>query len=213
MKIAPSILSADFSKLGEEVMDVVNHGADYIHIDMMDGNFVPNISFGPMVMQSIRHLTDVTFDCHLMIEEPGRYIEEVAKAGADIITVHIEATKHIHRVIQQIKQTGKKAGIVLNPGTAVESLNAVLLDIDLVLVMTVNPGYGGQLFIESTLDKIEYLANYRKNHNLTYEIEVDGGINEETAKLCAEAGADVLVAGSYIFNQEDRKKQIESLRP
>ncbi|XJS09742.1 ribulose-phosphate 3-epimerase [Aerococcaceae bacterium WGS1372] len=212
MKIAPSILSADFSKLGEEVMDVVRSGADYIHIDMMDGTFVPNISFGPMVMESIRQLTDLTFDCHLMIEEPGRYIEDIANAGADIITVHIESSPHIHRVIQQIKQRGKKAGIVLNPGTPIESLNAVLAEVDLVLVMSVNPGYGGQLFIPSSLEKIKYLANYRQEHNLSYEIEVDGGINDDTARLCIQAGADVLVAGSYIFNQEDRKKQIDSLK-
>lgn len=212
MKVAPSILSADFSKLGADLVDIVSNGADYIHIDMMDGNFVPNLSFGPMVMNSIRHLTDKTFDCHLMIEEPERYIELVAESGADIISVHVEATKHIHRVIQQIKQTGKKAGVVINPGTPVEAIEAVLSDVDLVLVMTVNPGFGGQTFIPSSLNKIKKLKALREENNYKYEIEVDGGINEDTSKKCLEAGADVLVAGSYIFSHNNRKEAIDSLR-
>lgn len=212
MKVAPSILSADFSKLGADLVDIVSNGADYIHIDMMDGNFVPNLSFGPMVMNSIRHLTDKTFDCHLMIEEPERYIELVAESGADIISVHVEATKHIHRVIQQIKQTGKKAGVVINPGTPVEAIEAVLSDVDLVLVMTVNPGFGGQTFIPSSLNKIQQLKALREENNYDYEIEVDGGINEDTSKKCLEAGADVLVAGSYIFSHNNRKEAIDSLR-
>lgn len=212
MKVAPSILSADFSKLGADLVDIVSNGADYIHIDMMDGNFVPNLSFGPMVMNSIRHLTDKTFDCHLMIEEPERYIELVAESGADIISVHVEATKHIHRVIQQIKQTGKKAGVVINPGTPVEAIEAVLSDVDLVLVMTVNPGFGGQTFIPSSLNKIKQLKALREKNNYNYEIEVDGGINEDTSKKCLDAGADVLVAGSYIFSHNNRKEAIDSLR-
>src|SRR5699024_726183 len=212
MKVAPSILSADFSKLGADLVDIVSNGADYIHIDMMDGNFVPNLSFGPMVMKSIRPLTDKTFDCHLMIEEPERYIELVAESGADIISVHVEATKHIHRVIQQIKQTGKKAGVVINPGTPVEAIEAVLSDVDLVLVMTVNPGFGGQTFIPSSLNKIKQLKPIREENNYDYEIEVDGGINEDTSKKCLEAGADVLVAGSYIFSHNNRKEAIDSLR-
>lgn len=212
MKVAPSILSADFSKLGADLVDIVSNGADYIHIDMMDGNFVPNLSFGPMVMNSIRHLTDKTFDCHLMIEEPERYIELVAESGADIISVHVEATKHIHRVIQQIKQTGKKAGVVINPGTPVGAIEAVLADVDLVLVMTVNPGFGGQTFIPSSLNKIKKLKALREENNYKYEIEVDGGINEDTSKKCLEAGADVLVAGSYIFSHNNRKEAIDSLR-
>ncbi|MBG9978819.1 ribulose-phosphate 3-epimerase [Ruoffia tabacinasalis] len=212
MKVAPSILSADFSKLGADLVDIVSNGADYIHIDMMDGNFVPNLSFGPMVMNSIRHLTDKTFDCHLMIEEPERYIELVAESGADIISVHVEATKHIHRVIQQIKQTGKKSGVVINPGTPVEAIEAVLSDVDLVLVMTVNPGFGGQTFIPSSLNKIKQLKALREENNYDYEIEVDGGINEDTSKKCLEAGADVLVAGSYIFSHNNRKEAIDSLR-
>lgn len=212
MKVAPSILSADFSQLGDDLVDIVSNGADYIHIDMMDGNFVPNLSFGPMVMKSIRHLTDKTFDCHLMIEEPERYIELVAESGADIISVHVEATKHIHRVIQQIKQTGTKAGVVINPGTPVEVIEAVLADVDLVLVMTVNPGFGGQTFIPSSLNKIKQLKALREENNYNYEIEVDGGINEDTSKKCLEAGADVLVAGSYIFSHNNRKEAIDSLR-
>ena len=212
MKVAPSILSADFSKLGADLVDIVSNGADYIHIDMMDGNFVPNLSFGPMVMKSIRPLTDKTFDCHLMIEEPERYIELVAESGADIISVHVEATKHIHRVIQQIKQTGKKAGVVINPGTPVEAIEAVLSDVDLVLVMTVNPGFGGQTFIPSSLNKIKQLKALREENNYDYEIEVDRGINEDTSKKCLEAGADVLVAGSYIFSHNNRKEAIDSLR-
>ena len=212
MKVAPSILSADFSKLGADLVDIVSNGADYIHIDMMDGNFVPNLSFGPMVMKSIRPLTDKTFDCHLMIEEPERYIELVAESGADIISVHVEATKHIHRVIQQIKQTGKKAGVVINPGTPVEAIEAVLSDVDLVLVMTVNPGFGGQTFIPSSLNKIKQLKALREENNYDYEIEVDGGINEDTSKKCLDAGADVLVAGSYIFSHNNRKEAIDSLR-
>lgn len=212
MKVAPSILSADFSKLGDDLVDIVSNGADYIHIDMMDGNFVPNLSFGPMVMKFIRPLTDKTFDCHLMIEEPERYIELVAESGADIISVHVEATKHIHRVIQQIKQTGTKAGVVINPGTPVGAIEAVLADVDLVLVMTVNPGFGGQTFIPSSLNKIKKLKALREENNYKYEIEVDGGINEETSKKCLEAGADVLVAGSYIFSHNNRKEAIDSLR-
>ncbi|MBZ6526529.1 ribulose-phosphate 3-epimerase [Aerococcaceae bacterium DSM 111021] len=212
MRVAPSILSADFSKLGDDLLDIVEHGADYIHIDMMDGNFVPNISFGPMVMKSIRHLTDKTFDCHLMIDEPERYIDFVAESGADIISVHVEATNHIHRVIQQIKQTGTKAGVVINPGTPVEAIKSVLSDVDLVLVMTVNPGFGGQTFIPSSLNKIKQLKELRSEFNYHYEIEVDGGINDDTGQKCIEAGADVLVAGSYIFNHNNRKEAIDSLR-
>ncbi|MBG9988077.1 ribulose-phosphate 3-epimerase [Aerococcaceae bacterium DSM 111176] len=213
MKVAPSILSADFAKLGEDVTSIVEMGADYIHIDMMDGQFVPNISFGPMVMKSIRPLTDAVFDVHLMIDHPERYIDDVVDAGADIITVHVESTEHIHRVIQQIKAAGKKAGVVVNPGTPIEAVLPVLDMVDLVLVMTVNPGFGGQAFIESQLSKVKQLAQWRKDKFLNYEIEIDGGVNAETGKLCLEAGADVLVAGSYIFGSDDRQAAIQSLRP
>lgn len=212
MKVAPSILSADFSRLGQDVTDIVEWGADYIHIDMMDGDFVPNISFGPMVMASIRPLTQAIFDCHMMISEPERYIPAVAEAGADIITIHVEATQHIHKAIQLIKSLDKKAGITLNPGTTIEAIKPVLSMVDLVLVMSVNPGFGGQTFIEGALDRIKELDNIRRQENYQYEIEVDGGINAETGLACKEAGADILVAGSYIFKNEDPKQAIQSLK-
>ncbi|MGX7077092.1 ribulose-phosphate 3-epimerase [Globicatella sanguinis] len=212
MKIAPSMLSADFTKLLAEIKEIEQYGADYLHIDLMDGNFVGNISFGPMVYQWLRPHTDLVFDVHMMVEQPERYVEMVANAGADIITVHVEATHHLYRVIQMIKQLGKKAGVVINPGTPVSAIEAVLSEVDLVLVMTVNPGFGGQSFIESTLTKISQLKELRSQHQFQYEIEVDGGINEMTAQQCLAAGADVLVAGSYLFNATDRQQAIESLR-
>jgi len=212
VKIAPSILSADFSLLGREVKDVEQAGADYIHIDVMDGHFVPNITIGPLIVEAIRPVTSLHFDVHLMIENPEQYIQNFTNAGADYISVHAEACKHLHRTIYQIKETGVRAGVVLNPATPVEMIRDVITDVDLVLLMTVNPGFGGQKFIPNVLKKIEQVRRWRDEQNLSFEIEVDGGVNAETAKLCVEAGADVLVAGSYIFNNKNRAEAIETLR-
>ncbi|KIL44842.1 ribulose-phosphate 3-epimerase [Jeotgalibacillus soli] len=212
VKLAPSILSADFSKLGEEVRDVEKAGADYIHIDVMDGHFVPNITMGPIVVGAVRPVTTLPLDVHLMVEEPDRFIESFAKAGADILSVHVEATKHLHRTIQLIKSYGVKAGVVLNPHTPVDAVKQVLQDLDLVLVMTVNPGFGGQSFIESTLPKIKELHRMKEINGFSYEIEVDGGVNDQTARQCVEAGANVLVAGSAIFDKTDRAAAIKLIR-
>ncbi|MEC3886142.1 ribulose-phosphate 3-epimerase [Halobacillus sp. HZG1] len=211
-KIAPSILASDFSKLGEEIKDVERGGADYIHVDVMDGHFVPNITIGPLIVDHIRPVTDLPLDVHLMIENPDQYIEAFAKAGSDIITVHQEACPHLHRTIQLIKSHGLKAGVVINPATPAEAIRPILKDIDLVLLMTVNPGFGGQSFIHSVVPKIEQISHWREEEGLSFEIEIDGGVKVETAKQCTDAGADVLVAGSAIFNQEDRKKAIDEIR-
>ncbi|MFG6115176.1 ribulose-phosphate 3-epimerase [Halobacillus sp. MO56] len=211
-KIAPSILSADFAKLGHEIQEVVDGGADYIHIDVMDGHFVPNITIGPLIVDAVRPVTDLPLDVHLMIENAEQYIEAFAKAGADIITVHQEANVHLHRTIQLIKSHGVKAGVVINPATPAEAIKPILADVDLVLLMTVNPGFGGQSFIESVVPKIQQIADWRKEMDLSFEIEIDGGVNSETAKTCVEAGADVLVAGSAVFNKEDRKAAIEAIK-
>ncbi|MCB5933987.1 ribulose-phosphate 3-epimerase [Caldibacillus thermoamylovorans] len=212
IKIAPSILSADFSILGKEVKDVEKAGADYIHIDVMDGHFVPNITIGPLIVEAIRPVTSLPFDVHLMIENPEKYIQNFVRAGADIISVHTESCRHLHRTMYQIKEQGIKAGVVLNPATPVEMIRDVLTDIDLVLLMTVNPGFGGQTFIPNVLKKIEQVKRWKDEQNLTFEIEVDGGINDETAKQCVEKGVDVLVAGSYIFNNKNRVQAIEMIR-
>ncbi|NEU29418.1 ribulose-phosphate 3-epimerase [bacterium LRH843] len=212
IKIAPSILSADFSKLGEEVKEVERGGADYIHVDVMDGHFVPNITIGPLIVEAIRPVTNLPLDVHLMIENPDAYIPQFAKAGADILSVHVEACPHLHRTIHLIKEHGVKAGVVLNPATPVEAIEPILADVDLVLLMTVNPGFGGQTFIESVLPKIEKVANLARSLSLNIDIEIDGGVNSETAKLCVAAGANVLVAGSAIYNQEDRAKAIAAIR-
>ena len=211
-KIAPSILASDFSKLGEEIKDVERGGADYIHVDVMDGHFVPNITIGPLIVDHIRPVTDLPLDVHLMIENPDQYIEAFAKAGSDIITVHQETCPHLHRTIQLIKSYGVKAGVVINPATPAETIRPILQEVDLVLLMTVNPGFGGQSFIHSVVPKISQIAEWRKEEQLTFEIEVDGGVKAATARMCTEAGADVLVAGSAIFNQSDRKKAIEEIR-
>ena len=212
VKIAPSILSANFSKLADEIKDVERAGADYIHIDVMDGHFVPNITMGPLVVEAIRPITKLPLDVHLMIENPDQFIESFVKAGADYITVHVEACKHLHRTIQHIRSFGVKAGVVLNPATPIEMIKHVLKDIDMVLLMTVNPGFGGQSFIKSVLPKIKQVKELIDQEGLNIEIEVDGGINPETAKLCTDAGANVLVAGSAIYNHEDRKKAINEIR-
>lgn len=212
IKIAPSILSADFSRLGDDIKAVEEAGADYIHVDVMDGHFVPNITIGPLVVQAIRPVTKLPLDVHLMIENPDRYIEEFAKAGADIISVHVEASPHLHRTVQLIKQQGVKAGVVINPATPVDSIKHIIQDVDLVLLMTVNPGFGGQAFIESIVPKIKEVSDLVQTQGLNVEIEVDGGVNPETARLCVEAGANVLVAGSAIYGKKDLKDAIKAIR-
>ena len=214
IKIAPSILSADFGRLAEEVRAVDEAGADLIHVDVMDGRFVPNLTIGPIVVRAVRAATHLPLDVHLMIVEPEKYVEEFAAAGADIITVHVEACVHLHRVIQQIKALGKKAGVSLNPHTPVSMLDHVLGDLDLVLIMSVNPGFGGQSFIPAALDKIRALAAKKKADRRfsSIDIEVDGGVNAKTAGSVVAAGADILVAGSFVFHHEDYREAIESLR-
>lgn len=212
MKIAPSILSADFSNLQRDIELVEKGGADYIHVDVMDGQFVPNITFGPNIIQAIRPITKLPLDVHLMIVDPEKYIPAFAKAGADIITVHVEATPHIHRALQMMKDLGVKSGVVINPGTPITMIKHVLPIADQVLVMTVNPGFGGQSFIEETVEKIAELSELREQNNWHYSIEVDGGIVPETAQICQKAGADVFVAGSYIYNSEDPVGQINQLK-
>lgn len=212
VKIAPSILAADFAKLGEEVLEVEKAGAELIHIDVMDGHFVPNITMGPIVVEALRPLTTLPLDVHLMIENADSYIESFAKAGADYITVHVEACPHLHRTIQLIRSFGVKPGVVLNPHTPIESIQQVLEDIDMVLFMTVNPGFGGQKFIHSVVPKVKQLADIIKERNLAIEIEIDGGINEETIVPCVEAGATIFVAGSAIYNAEDKGKALQTIK-
>lgn len=211
-KIAPSILSADFSKLGAEIKEVEQAGADYIHVDVMDGHFVPNITIGPLIVEAIRPITTLPLDVHLMIENPDQYIDQFVASGADIITVHYEACTHLHRTIMHIKEKGIKAGLVINPATPVELIRPILPELDLLLFMTVNPGFGGQSFIPSVLEQIKQADQWRKDMQLDLEFEVDGGINTETARWCKEAGIDVFVAGSFIFNKDNRKEAIDQLR-
>ena len=205
--VAPSLLAADFSKLREEIQEVESYGAEYLHLDVMDGNFVPNISFGAPIISSIRKHSNLVFDVHLMVENPDRFIKDMVDAGADVITIHAEATKHLNRTIQLIKSYGKKVGVALNPSTPLDVIKYDLKDIDMVLIMTVNPGFGGQKFIEDMTEKIKELRNINKD----IDIQVDGGINAETAKKVKEAGANILVAGSYVFSG-NYKEKIESLK-
>lgn len=211
-KIAPSILSADFSRLGDEVRAVATAGADYIHVDVMDGHFVPNITIGPPVVEAVRKVTDLPLDVHLMIETPDRYIPDFAKAGADIIVVHAEATVHLHRTIQLIKSLGKKAGVSLNPATPLSVLEYVLDELDLVLLMTVNPGFGGQSFIEACLPKIQALRAMLDRRGCDAELEVDGGVKIDNIDRIAHAGANVFVAGSAVFGSQDYEETIKELK-
>ena len=210
-KILPSILSADFANLERDIKELENIGIDMFHIDVMDGNFVPNISFGFPIIEAIRPKTDKIFDCHLMIANPENYVEQFCKIGCDMISFHIEATNHADRLIQVIKDNGKKAGIVLNPQTSLESIKYLLPKVDYVLIMTVNPGFGGQKFIPEMLEKIEELAKIREEKNYNFLIEVDGGINVETSKACRDKGADILVCGSFLFRASDKEKILGEL--
>ena len=212
-KIAPSLLSADFSRLQEDITLMEEGGADLHHVDVMDGHFVPNITFGPFIVKAIKKCASIPLDVHLMIEKPELYIEDFANAGADYITVHVEACPHIHRTIQQIKATGAKAGVSLNPGTPLSSIEEVLGDVDLILIMSVNPGFGGQSFIESSLDKIKRLRAMLAERNLNHvEIEIDGGVKLDNIDKVAEAGVDIFVSGSGIYKAEDPKKMISDMK-
>jgi len=212
VKIAPSILNADFSQLSDQVTKIVEAGADWIHLDIMDGHFVPNITFGPFIVEGIRKLTDRPLDVHLMIENADFYIDDFKNAGADNITVHYEACPHLWRTIDKIHSLGIRAGVTLNPATPVTLLEPVLPNVDMVLVMTVEPGYGGQEFIPAMTQKIKYLHQYKVNHGLSFDIEVDGGIDTSTAPIVVKAGANVLVVGTFIFKNIDIRKALITIR-
>lgn len=215
--LAPSILGADFTRLGEEVKTAAEAGAQYIHLDVMDGNFVPNISFGVPVIEKLRGVTDAVFDAHLMVEDPDRYVEDFAKAGADLITVHAEATKHLHRTLEHIRSLGKKAGVALNPATSIHCLENVLDNVDMILLMTVNPGFGGQKFIPWSLEKIKALKIFLKERGKDIDIQVDGGITLDNVEEIMKAGANIIVAGSSVYkgdvtqNVKDFLSKMESM--
>ena len=212
IKVAPSILSADYINLQKDIELIESAGAEFVHIDVMDGMFVPSISYGPAWVKALRPVTDMVLDVHLMVEQPERYIDVFAEAGSEIIGVHYEATPHIHRALQQIKNHGIKAEVVINPGTSVAAIEPVLHMVDQVLVMTVNPGFGGQKFLPETLEKIARLAEIKREKGYDYDIEIDGGANDETTKLAYEAGATVAVAGSYVFDKVDPAAKIARLK-
>ena len=210
--VAPSILSADFSKLGEEIKAVEHAGADWIHIDVMDGNFVPNITIGPVVVSKIRKISDIFFDVHLMIANPGKYVEQFAKAGADLITIHAEVCDDILSTINKVKDLGCKVGVSINPETSLDVIKEIIQNVDLVLIMSVHPGFGGQSFIEDVLPKIKKTRNIISKLDKEIYLEVDGGINDKTAKTAIEYGADVLVAGNFVFTNASYKDAIKSLK-
>ena len=211
-KIAPSILAADYANFASELKRIEETSAEYVHIDIMDGQFVPNISFGADVVASTRKHSKLVFDCHLMVVNPERYVDAFAQAGADIMTIHAESTLHIHGALQKIKAAGMKAGVVINPGTPVSAIESVLSLVDQVLIMTVNPGFGGQAFIPEMLEKVAKVAQLRDEKGYDFDIEVDGGVDNKTIKACYDAGANVFVAGSYLFKASDLAAQVETLR-
>lgn len=211
-KIAPSVLAADYANFASELKRIEETDAEYVHIDIMDGQFVPNISFGADVVASMRKHSKLVFDCHLMVVNPERYVDAYAQAGADIMTIHTESTQHIHGALQKIKAAGMKVGVVINPGTPVSALEPVLPLVDQVLIMTVNPGFGGQSFIPECLDKVKKVVDLRQAGGYSFDIEVDGGVDDKTIAACAQAGANVFVAGSYLFKADDLVRQVQTLR-
>lgn len=211
-KIAPSILAADYANFASELKRIEETSAEYVHIDIMDGQFVSNISFGADVVASMRKHSKLVFDCHLMVVNPERYVDAFAQAGADIMTIHAESTLHIHGALQKIKAAGMKAGVVINPGTPVSAIESVLSLVDQVLIMTVNPGFGGQAFIPEMLEKVAKVAQLRDEKGYDFDIEVDGGVDNKTIKACYDAGANVFVAGSYLFKASDLAAKVEALR-
>ncbi|HEL0218383.1 TPA: ribulose-phosphate 3-epimerase [Streptococcus equi subsp. zooepidemicus] len=212
LKIAPSILAADYACFAAELARIEKTNAEYVHIDIMDGQFVPNISFGADVVASMRKHSKLVFDCHLMVVNPERYVEAFAQAGADIMTIHVESTLHSHGALQKIRAAGMRAGVVINPGTPVSAVEPLLSLVDQVLIMTVNPGFGGQAFIPECLEKVAAIAKMRDERGLSFDIEVDGGVDDKTIRACYQAGANVFVAGSYLFKAADLTAQVQTLR-